>query len=118
MALETSGAYANICLTVIAGCLVYSVTTHDSKPRSVEIVKISSNVGNSIPVIIDGLSSTLRNGLPIKVWEEENSYMKSMLGLMDHTTPAAIPVKVVGFERPTGEKWDDVHVKVRRSVYP
>lgn len=46
------GAYANLCLTVIAGCLIYlcyRTTTTDAHPTKVEIVKIASKLDTPMP---------------------------------------------------------------------
>ena len=44
--------YSNLCLTVIAGCLIYlcyRATTTDTSPTKVEIVEIASQLNTPIP---------------------------------------------------------------------
>lgn len=49
---QGAGAYANLCLTVIAGSLIYlcyRTATTDANPTRVEIVRIASNLNTPMP---------------------------------------------------------------------
>ncbi len=87
------GGYANICLTVIAVCLV--------------ILCFRSNKSDSTRVEIIGVAPSVENALPIKIEREVG-------GVLDRTPSfdRGIPVRIVGIEKPMLlGRWDAIPVR-------
>lgn len=84
------GLYANLCLTVIAGCLIYLCyrstsdanyrPTSDANPTRVEIVGIASNLNSPIPCKL--------------MFKDKSDYLTQWLD------KGALSVQVVGGEKP------------------
>lgn len=79
------GVYANLCLTIIAGCLLYlcyRTTTMDAHPSKVEIV---------------GIDSRLNTPMPCKVMYKKKSNYS--FGRTQWTDEGTLGVELVGGER-------------------
>jgi len=149
------GLYANLCLTVIAGCLIYLCnrstsdanyrSTSDANPTRVEIVGIASSLKSPIPcklmfkdesaystqwvdkgalsvrvvggakplermqVEIVDVASSIQNPLPITTKPPAGGLP---LFARESSDDDAIPVRLVGIERPQGRgKWHAIPVR-------
>ena len=91
------GAYGNLCLTVIAGCLVFlcyrSVAAEATMPKGREISSVTSERPTRVELV--GISANLGNPMPCKLMYKERSGSFGRQGA-EWTDDGTLRVQMIG----------------------